>query len=175
MRDQFRAVGWLFIVISILGLIGGIAYSVVMPNVMSRWMDVVMSMPNTTYAPGHSVSQTPSAGNLSNKKPHTVPSVVQSPPVPNPAAPPPEMKAMFENMWKSMVPLSIAFCILWNGAAMLAGWAILDRRPWGRVMAIVMSILMLPQCPGLAAGIYGLIVMLKGNAAEEWQAYVTQS
>jgi len=47
-------------------------------------------------------------------------------------------------------------------AAILAGWGLLKRRQWGRILAIVVSVLCLPL------GIYGLIVLLWPGAAREF-------
>ena len=50
----------------------------------------------------------------------------------------------------------------------LAGWGLLKRRQWGRILGIVVSVLCLPLKFALLFGIYGLIVLLWPGAAREF-------
>ena len=50
----------------------------------------------------------------------------------------------------------------------LAGWGLLKRRQWGRILGIVVSVLCLPLGYALLFGIYGLIVLLWPKAAREF-------
>jgi len=47
-------------------------------------------------------------------------------------------------------------------SSVFAGWGLLKRRQWGRILGIVVSVLCLPL------GIYGLIVLLQPKAAREF-------
>ena len=54
-------------------------------------------------------------------------------------------------------------------AAFLAGWGLMQRRPWARTLAIVLGILALFHPPiATALGIYTLWVLLPSTAAEEY-------
>jgi hypothetical protein len=53
----------------------------------------------------------------------------------------------------------------------LTGFALLTRKPWGRVLAIVVAILTLIKIPfGTALGIYTLWVLAPAASAAEWDA-----
>lgn len=48
---------------------------------------------------------------------------------------------------------------------LLAGYGLLTRRQWGRILAIIVAILDLPAFPfGTALGIYTLVILLSGEA-----------
>jgi hypothetical protein len=48
------------------------------------------------------------------------------------------------------------------GAGILAGWGLMDRQPWARMLTMVLGILSLPDIPfGTALGIYSLWVLSK--------------
>jgi hypothetical protein len=52
------------------------------------------------------------------------------------------------------------FCLLWAVPGVVVGIGLLKRRPWARVLGIVMSALSLMHIPfGTALGIYGLWVL----------------
>ncbi len=54
-------------------------------------------------------------------------------------------------------------------AAFLAGWGLLQRRPWARTLAIVLGVLALFHPPfATALGIYTLWVLLPADAAQEY-------
>jgi hypothetical protein len=53
------------------------------------------------------------------------------------------------------------FLVLRTGLALVAGWGLLERAPWGRVVAIVAAILSLLRFPfGTAIGIWTLVMLL---------------
>jgi ribosomal protein L40E len=57
------------------------------------------------------------------------------------------------------------------GLVLLTGYALLTRQPWGRVFAIVFSILALFHFPlGTALGIYSLWVLGPGSSGDEYAA-----
>jgi len=57
------------------------------------------------------------------------------------------------------------------GAA--AGWGLLNREPWARVMALVLAFLSLMNIPlGTALGVYTLWVLLPAQAEEDYEKYL---
>jgi hypothetical protein len=60
-------------------------------------------------------------------------------------------------------------CILGVGGVCV-GWALIDRRPWARIVAIVLGVLSLFHFPvGTALGIYTLWVLLSNDAELQYQ------
>lgn len=56
-------------------------------------------------------------------------------------------------------------------AGALAGWGLMDRRPWARMLAIVLGVLALFKIPlGTALGIYTLWVLAPANSEAEYRA-----
>lgn len=73
--------------------------------------------------------------------------------------------------WMSLVPVVITTAILMAGLAVFAGLSLLNRRPYGRVLAIVLGVLALFKLPlGTALGIYTLWVLAPANSAMEYDA-----
>jgi hypothetical protein len=55
-------------------------------------------------------------------------------------------------------------------AGALAGWGLLDRRPWARTLAIVLGVLALFDFPlGTALGVYTLWVLASSNAEMDYR------
>lgn len=55
-------------------------------------------------------------------------------------------------------------------AGIIAGWGLLERQPWARMLAIVLGCFNLIDMPfGTALGIYTLWVLLPGNSEEEYR------
>jgi apolipoprotein N-acyltransferase len=55
-------------------------------------------------------------------------------------------------------------------AGLLAGWGLLNYRPWARVLALVLGIISLLHVPfGTALGIYTLWVLLPAESEREYQ------
>ncbi|SRR5581483_2793611 len=53
---------------------------------------------------------------------------------------------------------------------LIAGWALLDRRPWGRMLALIMGCIALLEVPfGTALGIYTLWVLLPAHSEQEYR------
>ncbi len=53
----------------------------------------------------------------------------------------------------------------------IAGWGLLHREPWGRVLALVLGFISLFNIPfGTAIGIYTLWVLLPAQSEEEYQS-----
>lgn len=74
-------------------------------------------------------------------------------------------------MWvTSLVGGGIGFFIAaMGGVSILAGWGLLKRQEWARILIIVLSILSLPGFPiGTALGVYGLWVMFNDEVKAEF-------
>ena len=64
-------------------------------------------------------------------------------------------------MWPAFLRFAWVFLLVRVGLAAVAGWGLLERAPWGRVVAIVAAILCLLKFPfGTAMGIWTLVVLL---------------
>ena len=68
----------------------------------------------------------------------------------------------------------VAIFILAKAACgFIAGWGLLQREPWARVIALVLGFLSLFNIPfGTAVGIYTLWVLLPGQSLEEYDTLV---
>ena len=56
-------------------------------------------------------------------------------------------------------------------AGLVAGWGLLDRQPWARMLAIVLGFLNLLHMPfGTALGIYTLWVLLPAQSEQEYRS-----
>jgi hypothetical protein len=74
--------------------------------------------------------------------------------------------------------LTIVACAILIKAAFgfLAGWGLLNREPWARVLTIVLSFISLFNVPlGTALGIYGLWVLLPAESEREYQLTAKRS
>ena len=71
----------------------------------------------------------------------------------------------------------VALFVLAKAAAgFLAGWGLLNREPWGRVLALVLGFIALIHVPlGTALGVYTLWVLLPANAEAEYDHYSAAS
>ncbi len=68
----------------------------------------------------------------------------------------------------------LMFAGFWAGAfailELVAAWGLFERRPWARVLALVLGFLALIRFPfGTALGIYTLWVLLPSPAAQEYE------
>jgi hypothetical protein len=70
---------------------------------------------------------------------------------------------------------TIAFALLISGAAgIAAGWGLLQRQPWARILAIVLGCVGLIDMPfGTALGIYTLWVLLPAASEQEYRQMAT--
>jgi hypothetical protein len=65
--------------------------------------------------------------------------------------------------------LAAGFLLLLGVASAAAGWGLLQRHSWARIVALVMGCLSLMTFPfGTALGIYTLWVLLPSEAKEEY-------
>lgn len=71
----------------------------------------------------------------------------------------------------SLVGLGIAVFAV---AGLAAGWGLLQRASWARILAIVLAVISLPEIPvGTALGIYTMWVLLTPGADQEYQRLST--
>jgi hypothetical protein len=83
----------------------------------------------------------------------------------------------FPPMWfAGLWPIVAVATIFTAALALIAGYGLLQRRPWGRVLAIVAAILALLKFPfGTALGIYTLWVLAPGSSGLEYDAIADRS
>jgi hypothetical protein len=61
----------------------------------------------------------------------------------------------------ALIHLAWAFIVVRSGLALLAGWGLMERTQWGRVVAVVAAIFSLFRFPiGTALGIWTLVTLL---------------
>ena len=71
----------------------------------------------------------------------------------------------------ALLPVVITFTLFAMALALFTGWSLLNRKPWGRTLAIVAAILSLLKFPvGTALGIYTLWVLAPGASGLEYDA-----
>jgi hypothetical protein len=59
------------------------------------------------------------------------------------------------------------FMLLVSAPGIIAGWGLLQYRPWARIFTIVLGILNLPGFPvGTVLGVYTLIILLDDQSSE---------
>ncbi len=83
----------------------------------------------------------------------------------------------FNPMWLGGLWPMIAVATIFAAAlALVTGYSLLTRRPWGRVLAIIAAILALLKFPlGTALGIYTLWVLAPGASGLEYNAIADRS
>jgi hypothetical protein len=84
------------------------------------------------------------------------------------AGPPPEVTT-----WLRPFLTVIGCLILVKAAAgFIAGWGLLQREPWGRILALIVGFISLFNIPiGTALGIYTLWVLLPSQSDEDYRAF----
>jgi hypothetical protein len=76
----------------------------------------------------------------------------------------------------ALLPVIAVVAVLASALALLVGYALLTRRPWGRTLAIIVSVLSLLKVPfGTALGIYTLWVLAPMTSAMEYDAIADHS
>ena len=64
------------------------------------------------------------------------------------------------------------FTVVKGAAGLLAGWGLLNREPWARIVVLILAFISLISPPfGTALGIYTLWVLLPAHAEEEYENY----
>ncbi|MEO6806974.1 MAG: hypothetical protein ABI286_03260 [Edaphobacter sp.] len=83
----------------------------------------------------------------------------------------------FGPMWVGGLWPIVAIATVFTAAlALVAGYGLLNRRPWGRIVAIIAAILMLIKIPfGTALGIYTLWVLAPGASGLEYDSIADRS
>ena len=71
----------------------------------------------------------------------------------------------------------VGFFVIAKGVAgFAAGWGLLQREPWARILVLILAFLSLINPPfGTALGIYTLWVLLPANSEEEYERYLATS
>ncbi len=71
----------------------------------------------------------------------------------------------------AMIPFIATMIVISAGLALLVGYSLLTRRPWGRTLAIIVAILSLLKIPfGTALGIYTLWVLAPADSGAEYDS-----
>ena len=79
---------------------------------------------------------------------------------------PPEVPPFVSGIIQTVGYLFIGGAVI----GLIAGWGLLDRRPWARTLAIVLGAVSLVDVPfGTALGIYTLWVLLPAQSEEEFR------
>ena len=75
----------------------------------------------------------------------------------------------FQNFLPAMLSLVGGFLLLSAFVGFAAGWGLLERRPWARILTLILAFVALLDPPfGTALGIYTLWVLLPSQAEEEY-------
>ncbi|WP_213805235.1 zinc ribbon domain-containing protein [Granulicella sp. dw_53] len=76
----------------------------------------------------------------------------------------------------ALVPFVAIYTVIVTGLALLVGYGLLTRRPWGRTLAIVAAVLALfKPVLGTALGIYTLWVLAPAQSGAEFDAIADRS
>ncbi len=79
----------------------------------------------------------------------------------------PEVPAGFLRSLFTLIGIAI---LVKAAVGFLAGWGLLQREPWARILTIVLSFLALVNLPlGTALGIYSLWVLLPAQSEREYE------
>lgn len=82
----------------------------------------------------------------------------------------------FMPMWSGLWPLIVIATVFSAALALMVGYSLMTRRPWGRILAIIVAILALLKFPfGTALGIYTLWVLAPGASGLEYDAIADRS
>jgi len=78
--------------------------------------------------------------------------------------------------WMAFMPVLVTITVAMAALALFAGFSLLNRKPWARILTIVLAILSLVKFPvGTALGIYTLWVLAPMSSAVEYDALADQS
>lgn len=78
--------------------------------------------------------------------------------------------------WLMIAPILVTMTVVMAALALFAGYSLLTRKPWARMLAIVLAILALFKFPlGTALGIYTLWVLAPASSAVEYDAIADPS
>jgi hypothetical protein len=83
----------------------------------------------------------------------------------------PEAPSSFLHPLLSVIAI---FVVAKSAAGFLAGWGLLQRQPWARILTLILAFISLIHIPfGTALGIYTLWVLLPAHAEEEYEKYLS--
>ena len=83
----------------------------------------------------------------------------------------PEAPTAFLHPFLSFIGVLV---VIKGAAGFLAGWGLLQREPWARILVLILAFLSLISPPfGTALGIYTLWVLLPAHAEKEYESYLT--
>jgi hypothetical protein len=78
--------------------------------------------------------------------------------------------------WMALMPVIVTAAVVMAALALFAGLSLLNRRPYGRMLAIIVAILALVKFPfGTALGIYTLWALAPASSAMEYEAIADRS
>jgi hypothetical protein len=78
--------------------------------------------------------------------------------------------------WMALLPVFVTMTVVMAALALFAGYSLLNRKSWGRILAIVLAVLALIKFPlGTALGIYTLWVLAPMTSAMEYEAMADRS
>lgn len=76
----------------------------------------------------------------------------------------------------ALLPFIVVYTVFVSALALLVGYSLLTRRPWGRTLAIIVGVLtLLKPLLGTALGIYTLWVLTPASSAVEYEAIADRS
>ncbi|MGH9378402.1 MAG: zinc ribbon domain-containing protein [Terriglobia bacterium] len=76
----------------------------------------------------------------------------------------------FRDILLPFAAIAGAYFLAYAAACFLTGWGLMQRRPWARILAIVLAILSLVHLPlGTALGIYTLWVIVPAESEVEYR------
>lgn len=79
------------------------------------------------------------------------------------------MPRFMSHSLSAFMPMLLVMTLIMAAAEIFTGYSLLTRKPWARVLAIVMGILVLIKIPfGTALGIYTLWVLAPQASGAEW-------
>jgi len=79
------------------------------------------------------------------------------------------MPRFMSHSLSAFMPMLLVMTLIMAAADIFTGYSLLTRKPWARVLAIVMGILVLIKIPfGTALGIYTLWVLAPQASGAEW-------
>ena len=83
---------------------------------------------------------------------------------------------MHGSSWMALLPVFVTMTVVMAALALFAGFSLLNRKPWGRILTIVLAVLALIKFPlGTALGIYTLWVLAPMSSAVEYEAIADRS
>lgn len=74
------------------------------------------------------------------------------------------------DMLRAIYAFSFAYSLVMGAIGLVAGWALLQRETWGRVVAIVIAIISVISIPfGTALAVYTFVILLASGAEQNYR------